>query len=44
VISAEANIIKHNKTLDEMRAYAARLRRQLEGADAVVAYLERELA
>jgi len=44
VISAEANIIKNNKTLDEMRAYAVRLRRQLEGADAVVAYLERELA
>lgn len=43
VISQAANCIKGNRTIDEMRAKAAFLRKQLAGVEAVVAYLEREL-
>ena len=44
VISQDANVIKNSKTSDEMRAYVADLRYRLERAEAVLAYLERELA
>jgi hypothetical protein len=33
-----------NFTLDEMRERVGRIRKQLAGAEAVLAYLERELA
>jgi hypothetical protein len=44
VISCSANAIKSDKSLEQMRDYARRLRNQYEGAAAVVAYLERELS
>ncbi len=43
VISQSANAIKKDKSIDELRDYAARLQSQLDGARAVIAYLEREL-
>jgi hypothetical protein len=44
VISQEANAIKQSKSLEEMRAFVADMRVRLDRAQAVLFYLERELA
>lgn len=43
VISQAANIIKKDRSLSEMEAYAERLRSRLKNAELVIAYMRREL-